>query len=549
MPLTANQRLFEYQIIRKLGSGGFATVYLAHDTLLDRPVAIKELKFTDQTTVEEDINWFLQEARVAGGLNHPHIVTVYALRIVEPHTHYLVMEYLGAGSLRDYMEHHNRLPVTMALRMTTEICEGLAAAHAKGIVHRDIKPENILLTDDKRAKISDFGLAHVPLSAGGVYGLTGDTGSQPGTVTYMSPEQIRGHKIDGRSDVYQAGAMLYEMLTGRHYIDLDAIEHRAQTSMGSDSSAVFAHALELLAEAIGAPHAPDICEVRPDAPIWINEILATVLANDASKRPTAGELAQHLRSRLRQPLSVPSALPEEGSEASRITDDHPLRKSLLERLGLKQGLVKRHYNKAIAYGRKRQLGEALKEYQAVLRLTPHDASAHLGLGDCYYKRGQLDRASHAYRAALRLKPDDARGHYRLGLVYRKQAQWDKALQAFQNTVHLAPEHARAHYFLGLAYHVQRRQPEAIREYKIALRLKPDLPEAHGNLGLAYSQQGRWDDALQEYQAALSLNPGYAEAHYLLSVAYEELGREAEARRERRIAEKLGFQLLNWPLNW
>jgi serine/threonine-protein kinase len=130
MPLTANQRLFEYQIIRELGSGGFATVYLAHDTLLDRPVAIKELKFTDQTTEEEDINWFLQEARVAGGLNHPHIVTVYALRIVPPNTHYLVMEYLGAGSLRDHMEQNHRLAVAIALRIAAEISEGLAAAHA-----------------------------------------------------------------------------------------------------------------------------------------------------------------------------------------------------------------------------------------------------------------------------------------------------------------------------------------------------------------------------------------------------------------------------------
>jgi tetratricopeptide (TPR) repeat protein len=414
------------------------------------------------------------------------------------------------------------------------------------------------MTDDKRAKISDFGLAHVPLSAGGIYGLTGDTGSQPGTVTYMSPEQIRGQKIDGRSDVYQVGAILYEMLTGRHYIDLDAIEQRAQKSLGRDplgsdaSSALLAYALELLGEAICEHHAPDILEIRPEAPAWINEVLAATLAKEPRNRPTAGALAQHLRRKIHRPLSKTATMYKSTAENARLPEVQRLkqakRKPLLERLGLKQSLIKRHYHKAVAYAKRRQLDNAIKEYQAVLRLAPNDPQAHINLGDCYYKQGQLDKARQEYQTALHLKPDNARGHYRLGLIYRKQEQWDKALQAFLNAVHLAPEHARAHYFLGLAYHMQRRQPEAIREYKIALRLKPELPKAHANLGLAYSQQGRWEDARDEYQSALRLKPGYAEAHYLLSIAYEELGCEPEARRERRIAEKLGFQLLNWPIN-
>lgn len=553
MPLTANQRLFEYQILRELGSGGFATVYLAHDTLLDRPVAIKELKFTDETTEEEDILWFLQEARVAGGLNHPHIVTVYALRIVAPKTHYLIMEYLGAGSLRDYMEQHKPLATPVALRIATDVCEGLAAAHAQGIVHRDIKPENILLTDAKRAKISDFGLAHVPLRAGGIQGLTGDTGSQPGTVTYMSPEQIKGQKIDGRSDVYQVGAMLYEMLAGQHYIDLNAIEQQAQRSVGDDASAAFAYALELLTDAICEGHAPDIRATRPDTPIWVSEILAVTLAKEPPLRPTAGEVAHRLYSQIHKSSDAPQAAREHDDEPERIAAVQPLgsgkRKSLLERLGLKQSLIRRHYNKAVAYTQRRQLEEAVKEYQAILRLTPSDPKAHLSLGDCYYKQGHLDKASHEYQTALRLKPENAKGYYRLGLIYKQLAQWDRALMAFQNAVRFAPEHPRAHYFLGMAYHAQRRQPEAIREYKIALRLKPNLPEARTNLGLAYSQQGRWEDAVYEYQIALSLKPEYAEAHYLLSVAYEELNRESEAKQERLTAKKLGFQLLNWPINW
>jgi len=150
MPLAPNQQLFEYRIKRILGQGAFGTVYLARDTLLNRPVAIKDLTVT-----------FLQEARAAGGLNHPHIVTVHALKVVGPEV-YLVTEYLAGSSLRALLEKRGLLPVGEAARITADVCEGLAAAHAKGIVHRDVKPENILLTADGRAKVGDFGIAHVP---------------------------------------------------------------------------------------------------------------------------------------------------------------------------------------------------------------------------------------------------------------------------------------------------------------------------------------------------------------------------------------------------
>ena len=131
------------------------------------------------------------------------------------------------------------------------MCDGLAAAHAKGIVHRDIKPENILLTADGRAKVGDFGIAHVPRTDGGAYagGLT-QTGFQPGTLIYMSPEQIRGEAVDGRSDVYQVGALLYEMLAGRHYIDVEALSRRAKETAGSNVALFQAKWYGLLAEAV-----------------------------------------------------------------------------------------------------------------------------------------------------------------------------------------------------------------------------------------------------------------------------------------------------------
>lgn len=127
MPLAPNQQLFEYRIQRVLGQGAFGTVYLAHDIHLGRPVAIKELTLAAQTD-EAAFKRFLQEARAAGGLNHPHIVTVHALRVEKPNV-YLVMEYLAGGSLRALLERRGPLPVEDAVRIAAEVCEGLAAAH------------------------------------------------------------------------------------------------------------------------------------------------------------------------------------------------------------------------------------------------------------------------------------------------------------------------------------------------------------------------------------------------------------------------------------
>ena len=160
MPLTPGDTFFEYRITRALGQGAFGTVYLAQDTLLDRPVAIKELTAAAQAD-RAAFQRFLQEARAAGSLNHPNIVTIYALKPADA-TVYLVMEYLPGGSLRALLSQRGRLPVDDAVRIAADVCDGLAAAHAKGIVHRDIKPENILLTADGRAKVGDFGIAHVP---------------------------------------------------------------------------------------------------------------------------------------------------------------------------------------------------------------------------------------------------------------------------------------------------------------------------------------------------------------------------------------------------
>lgn len=221
--LEPGQRLFEYEIVRLLGKGGFAAVYEARDRMLDRRVAIKQL-LLDRTKEEKNVKRFIQEARIAAALEHPNVVTIYGLRIDNKRI-YMILEYLPGGSLKDMLDRQGKLSVAHTVKLVSGVCEGLARLHSKGIVHRDVKAENILLTADNRPKITDFGIAHVPQAAGGL-GLT-QAGFQPSTVIFSSPEQFRGEKLDARSDVYQVGELLYHLLTGKHYIDLEAITTQA----------------------------------------------------------------------------------------------------------------------------------------------------------------------------------------------------------------------------------------------------------------------------------------------------------------------------------
>jgi tetratricopeptide (TPR) repeat protein/tRNA A-37 threonylcarbamoyl transferase component Bud32 len=523
MPLAPNQQLFEYRIVGILGQGAFGIVYLAHDTLLDRRVAIKELTITTQTD-EVAFKRFIQEARAAGGLNHPHIVTVYALKVIEANV-YLVMEYLAGGSLRALLEKRGPLPVEEAVHIAADVCEGLAAAHAKGIVHRDVKPENVLLTEDGRAKIGDFGIARVPQAMGG-YTMT-RTGFQPGTLPYMSPEQVRGQQVDERSDVYGVGVVLYEMLTGRHYVDAEALERQAQEIAGSNVMLFQARLYELLAEAICEREPEDVCRVRPDVPRWVVEIVAAVLAKRVEERPTAGELARALRS----------------GEAVRFDreaypDAVDVTPAELEYLTLR-GMI---------HARDGRLDKAIREFQAVLRINPDDAEAHCYLGVAHAQQGQLDEAIREFHAALRINPNYAKAHSYLGLAYYQQARLDEAIREHQAALRINPNLADAHLNLGAAYTQQGRLDEAIREYQVALRINLDYAEAHFNLGLAFVEQGRLDEAIREYQAALRINPDYAEAHHSLGSAYALQGRPDDEIREYQAALRINPNYANAHIN-
>jgi len=191
-----------YRIDRELGQGGMGTVYQGYDLLLDRVVAVKVL--TSSKLGTEGKNRLLDEARAVAKLNHPNIVSVYDAGQADG-TPYVVMEYIEGDSL------HDRPPVDVAeiTRIALQICAALEEAHVHGIVHRDLKPENVIITENNLVKLTDFGLARSLATR------MSQEGTLTGTVFYISPEQALGKPLDGRTDLYALGIMLYEFTTGK----------------------------------------------------------------------------------------------------------------------------------------------------------------------------------------------------------------------------------------------------------------------------------------------------------------------------------------------
>lgn len=242
MALTAGARIGPYEIKSLLGSGGMGEVYRARDTRLERDVALKVLP---HNLIEdpERLRRFEQEARTAGSLNHPNVVSVYDVG-KEDGNAYLVSELLEGETLRARLE-EGALPSRKAIEYALQIAKGLAAAHQKGIVHRDLKPENLFITTDGHLKILDFGLAKL---AHPELDLSGDSkmmtqertaeGVLLGTPGYMSPEQVRGKQLDQRSDIFNFGAILYEMLHGRRAFAGDSVVERLNAILKEDPPAL-----------------------------------------------------------------------------------------------------------------------------------------------------------------------------------------------------------------------------------------------------------------------------------------------------------------------
>jgi serine/threonine protein kinase len=263
-----------YLLERPLGHGGMASVYLAHDAELDRPVAVKLLaeSLAGDTAFRKR---FLREARLAARLSHPNVVAVYDAGEADGGRPYIVMEYVDGTTL----EGQGPLPPAEAVALVVQACHGLAHAHAAGLVHRDVKPHNLLLRTDGTLKVADFGIAR----AAEATALT-QVGSILGTAAYLAPEQAAGEEVTATADVYSLGAVLYELLAGRPPCEPAT-----------------------LADLADRPEIRPVSELAPRVPRHVEDAVMRSLARNPAYRPaSADELARELGDQPTAPTRVAS---------------------------------------------------------------------------------------------------------------------------------------------------------------------------------------------------------------------------------------------------
>lgn len=472
-----------YRIGRLLGRGGLGEVYLAHDSTLDRDVAIKFLS-PGKLPDAEARRALLREARAAAALDHPFICAVYEAAETDDHRAFVVMQYVEGPTLSTVLQ-PGAMPVRDALALCADIADALAAAHRRGVIHRDLKPGNIIVTPTGHPKIVDFGIAKVvhsidqgtddsTMTAGSAFGLLA------GTPGYMSPEQLRGRAVDGRSDLFALGLVLYECLTGSRAF-------HAPTPVETAANLLHVH-----------PPAPS--SLRPELTAAHDELCRRLLAKDPADRfQSAEEVVGAIRVLLPDSSRTPShlLLPPHVSTAKRLRAA-VWAIGIVALAGISAGVW--------TWTRGRALPPVPEESQVWYRR-----------GSEAVREGAYYRAKKALEQAVAIYPQHALAYARLAEV---AAELDDPAAASEHLVRVSqlalnerrlpePEQLRLQAVRAL---VLRDVDRAVARYRSLVSETRSDPRALVDLGRAQEAAGRRADGRTSYEQAVAADPQYAAAH-------------------------------------
>jgi len=542
----------QYRIERVLGRGGMAVVYLAEDLKHRRRVAIKV--FDSAVTADGGARRFLQEIQVTAQIDHPHILPLLDSGEAAGHLLY-VTPYVEGGSLRDRLERERPLPLDDAIAIAREVADALAFAHGRGIVHRDIKPENILLASG-HARVADFGIAQ----AVGSEGETRMTraGFAVGTPLYMSPEQASGASIDGRSDVYSLGCVLFEMITGHAPMSgelpasvpawlgsvlkralaksaterfqraeqfAEALAHRQAPAKAATAIAV----LPLDNLSAGGPHAYFAGGLHEELLTQLSKVAALRVISRRSVMGYAGT-STPIRQIARE-LSVGSVV--EGSiqvlgERLRVnvqlidaeTDQHRWAESydrtLDDAFAIQTEIAHRIVDAVGAVldeSEGRLIASEPTTSPAAYRLYLQGVQHHRHPG---FLRHEYEQGQHFYEQALALDPGFALAHAALSEVHGAMHWWlydpgpKRVAQQFasaETALRLAPDLPEAHIAMGLAHYWGHGDyAGALREYDIALKGMPSNALVWARIGRVHRRLGNWSRFRTSMERAIELDP-------------------------------------------
>lgn len=555
-----DQTISHYRILEKLGEGGMGVVYKAHDTKLDRDVALKFLPH-NLTSDPIEKERFYHEARAASALTHPNITVVYEIGESTDGQVFIAMEYVEGKTLKQVVAEET-LSIQKALDVAIQACSGLAAAHEKGIVHRDIKSENIMLTPKDQAKIMDFGLAKVR----GATKLT-KTGSTLGTAAYMSPEQARGEEVDARTDIWSLGVILYEMLTG-------------QLPFKADYEAALMYLI-----VNEQPVLPS--SLQPKIPRQLDAVVMKLLEKELASRHKSMEEVLNSLQQIRKEMEKPehsaktktiAALPFENISPEKENEyfSDGLTEELIANLSkLKEIRVISRTSSMQYKGTKkdmktigRELGVryilegSVRKFQDNLRITAQlidvESDAHLWaetykgkLADVFDMQEEVsrkivealrveltptERVGLTKRSTLNAEAFDCTLRARDFLYQSTKNSVQFAIQLFERAIELDPRYAAAYAGLGEAYgtlyqRFDRKEAwveEAIESSLKALMYDSTSSEAYAALGLAYFNKKMLEEALTATQKAIDLDPNNFTAYWILGRIYHTTDRDREA---------------------